>query len=413
MNLVPIDINTIRLNWPLPFSLRTEDGTLLAPKGYAIERRFQLDTMVMQRGKLFIDITDSESHHRDYMSRLHSMVYQDRELGKIAEASVEPITHHGLRIKEITTEVNWFDLQDQAHSILRDVQSPEFLQRLEKLKGELLRQVRLNPDCTLFALIHLAATELRRYSATHAMLVGVVCVVAAQDVLKWADEDIHMLLNASLTMNIGMTELHDRLASQMEAPNAEQILAIRSHPERSRDILLNLGIENSGWLDAVVGHRSTLSGPLGQRATGERIARLIQRADIFAARLSPRASRPSDSPTSAIQSCYFDENRQMDEAGAALIKAVGVYSPGTFVKLANNEIAVVVRRGLNTTMPKVAVLINRHGMLIGEPILRETSHPEFRIVGSLPHRDVKVNHNFERLLALAKQSSQDQQFRSY
>ena len=406
MNLIPIDIEIIRLNQPLPFSIRSEDGALLAPKGYIVERRVYLDALMVQRGKLFVDITESESHHRAYMGRLHSMVRQDRELGQIAETAAAPVANKVLHIKD-TSEVNWLDLQDQAHSILRDTHSPEFLLRLDKLKGELLRQVKFHPDCTLFALIHLAATELRRYSATHAMLVSVVCAVAAQDVLKWTDEDIHTLLNAALTMNIGMTELHDRLAMQMEAPNAEQIRTIQSHPDRSRELLLSLGITDTNWLEAVVQHRTTPSGPLSQRLVGERLARLIQRADMFSARLSPRASRAPESPASAMQSGSFDDNRKMDEAGAALIKAVGIYSPGTFVKLANNEISVVVRRGLNTTMPKVAVLINRRGMLTGEPIIRETSQSEFRIVGSLPHRDVKVNHNFERLLALAKHSSLD------
>jgi hypothetical protein len=137
------------------------------------------------------------------------------------------------------------------------------------------------------------------------------------------------------------------------------------------------------------------------------MARLIQRADMFAAKLSPRASRIPDSPASAMQSCYFDEVRQIDEAGAALIKAVGIYSPGTFVRLATNEIAVVIKRGLNTTMPKVAVLINRQGMPTGEPILRETSQAEFRIVASVPHRDVKVSYNLDRLLALTKTAAAD------
>lgn len=108
-----------------------------------------------------------------------------------------------------------------------------------------------------------------------------------------------------------------------------------------------------------------------------------------------------------MQACYFDENRAVDEAGAAIIKAVGIYSPGTFVRLQSNEIAAVIKRGLNTTMPKVAVLINRQGMATGEPIVRDTSLAEFRIVASVPYREVKVNHNLERLLALTRQVTAD------
>jgi len=168
-----------------------------------------------------------------------------------------------------------------------------------------------------------------------------------------------------------------------------------------------MGVSNTIWLEAVISHRVNAPGPLAGRSDGQRIGRLIQRADMFAARMSPRASRPSEAPSTAMQSCYFDENRQIDEAGAAIIKAVGIYSPGTFVRLSTNEIAVVIKRGLNTTMPRVAVLINRQGMVTGEPILRDTSLAEFRIVASVPHRDVRVNHNLDRLLALTRQTTSE------
>jgi HD-GYP domain-containing protein (c-di-GMP phosphodiesterase class II) len=407
MKLIPVENDSIRVGSPLPFSIRLENGSIILTKGHLIERRAFLDSLLKQYGKLFVDLDESESHHRAYMGKLHSMVRQDKELGQIAESSLAPLEFSSLRNRDLPNTANWLDLQDQAHLVLRDSRSAEFLPRLEKLKTELYRQIKLNPDSTLFALIHLATTEVKRYSATHAMLVSAVCTLAAQDVLKWGSDQIDNLLNVALTMNIGMTELHDHLASQIEAPNAEQNRAIETHATRSHDILLSLGVSDPVWLEAVLEHRATSPGTLATRTHADRLARLIQRADMFSARLSPRASRRPESPAAAMQACYFDENRKTDEAGAALIKAVGIYSPGTFVKLASNEIAIVVRRGLNTTMPKVAVLINRQGMLTGEPILRETSQTDFRIVGSVPNREVKVNHNFDRLLLLTKQTAND------
>jgi hypothetical protein len=103
-------------------------------------------------------------------------------------------------------------------------------------------------------------------------------------------------------------------------------------------------------------------------------------------------------PAAAMQACYFDENKKIDEAGAALIKAVGIYQPGSFVKLASDEIGVVVRRGGNTTTPRTAVLINRNGMPTGEPLVRDTALKEYKVVASVAHRDVKVQFNLDRLL---------------
>jgi HD-GYP domain-containing protein (c-di-GMP phosphodiesterase class II) len=226
-------------------------------------------------------------------------------------------------------------------------------------------------------------------------------------VLKWPAELETSLCKAALTMNVGMTELQDRLAAQKEAPNADQLRQIEQHAGRGLTLLRQRGVTDPLWLEAVLDHHTKTPGPLGARSEAQRMARLIQRADMFAARLSPRATRQADSPASAMQAIYFNEERQVDEAGAALIKATGIFSPGSFVRLVTDEIAAVIKRGANTTTPRVAVLINRSGMPTGELIVRDTSRPEFRIVGGVQHRDVKVQINLERLLALTKSLASD------
>lgn len=85
---------------------------------------------------------------------------------------------------------------------------------------------------------------------------------------------------------------------------------------------------------------------------------------------------------------------------AILIKAVGIYQPGSFVRLSTDEIAIVLKRGINTTKPLVAVLVNRTGVPNSEPILRDTGVLERRIVASLPHQEVKVHVNLEKFMPM-------------
>jgi HD-GYP domain-containing protein (c-di-GMP phosphodiesterase class II) len=245
------------------------------------------------------------------------------------------------------------------------------------------------------------------YSATHAMLVSVMCGLAAREVLKWPKEQEQQLCKAALTMNLGMTALQDQLTKQAEAPTAVQRKVIDAHGARSEAMLIDLGITDANWLEAVRDHHTQAPGQLETRTTPQQIARLIQRADMFAARLAPRAGRPPISPAAAMQACYFDENRQVDEAGAALIKAVGIYQPGSFVRLATDEVAIVVKRGFNTSTPRVAVLISRSGMPTVEPMVRDTSTRNYRVVASVPHREVKVQVNLERLLPLTATPASD------
>lgn len=405
MNLVPVNIESIRLRHPLPFSLRDEGGVLLAHKGFVVNSREELSLMIGQRGKLFIDVAESESQHRAYLSKLHDLVREERPLGQIAGAQMtsgDLDQHHDAAT---AGEPDWMDVQEQTHAMLRDTNPASFASRLQKLQTLLLRQTRNNPDGTIFALIYLSNSELQMYSATHALLVTAMCSLAAHEVLKWSEDFERSLCNAALTMNISIGDLQDRLVFQKESPTPEQRAQIDLHCANSVKHLQRLGVGDAHWLDAVAHHHSRTPGALADRPPSKRMARLIQRADLFAARIAPRSERSPDSPASAMQACYFDENRAIDEAGAALIKAVGIYSPGTFVRLSTDEIAVVVKRGANTTTPRVAVLINRNGMPTGELILRDTSRREFRIVTSVSQRDVKVQINLPRMLALAHSSA--------
>lgn len=405
MHLIPISVESIRINQPLPFPLMDKNGVLLARRSFVIDSKEDLIEIAQRGGGLFIDVADSEAHHRAYVERLHSLVRDGKPLGEIANAK---ITADLMGERNAQDErPDWLDLQVQANALLRDIHANQFMERLDRLIGQLDRFSRRNPDGTLFALIHLSATEVKMYSATHAMLVSVMCGLAAREVLKWPVEQEALLCKAALTMNLGMTALQDQLTKQVEVPSAMQRQAIDVHAVRSVEMLTELGVTDALWLEAVRDHHTQTPGPLQLRSPAQQTARMIQRADMFAARLAPRASRVPIAPAAAMQACYFDENRQVDETGAALIKAVGIYQPGSFVRLATDEVAIVVKRGLNTSTPRVAVLISRSGMPTMEPTIRDTSTRDFRVVASVPHREVKVQVNLERLLPLTAAPASD------
>ncbi len=399
MHLVAVNIESIRIGSPLPFPLMDKEGILLARKGYVIPSRRDLDEISHRGGGLFIDVADSEAHHRAYVDHLYGLVRDDKPLGEIAETQISSDTLTERQAAQ-DDRMDWLDLQAICNALLRDTHEASFRDRLERLQRQLVRHTQRNPDGTLFALIYLSSTELRMYSATHAMLVSVMCMLAAKDVLNWPEQEQSLVGMAALTMNYSMTDMQDKLAQQLEPPNQAQQLQIEQHAARSALLLKQMGIQEPVWLTAVHQHHAAAPGPLAPRTPGDRLARLIRRADMFAARLAPRASRLPIAPAAAMQACYFDENQAIDEAGAALIKAVGIYQPGSFVRLATNEVGVVIQRGQNTTTPRVAVLLNKSGVPTVEPAIRDTSMREHRIVASVPHRDVKVQLNLERLLPL-------------
>jgi HD-GYP domain-containing protein (c-di-GMP phosphodiesterase class II) len=406
MNLIPIEIDSIRIGYPLPCDLVDSEGVLLAKKQFVVRSKDDLLHFYNRSGGLFIDGLDAEALHKAYLDQLQTMMRNDKSIGEIAGSKLL-VDKAARRTVDTPARLDWRDLQVQAHRLLRDPHRESFAERLDHVHQTLSQESQRNPNGVLFALIQLSASETEMYSATHAMLVSVMCGLAAREVLNWPEPVEVLLRKSALTMNIGMTELQDRLTSQKRPPEPAQQAQIDGHAQASVELLKTLGITDTTWLEAVASHHAQAPGALRSKTPAERLARLIQRADMFAARLSPRLTRPPVAPAVAMQACYFDENKQVDEAGAALIKAVGIYQPGAYVKLASEEVAVVVRRGANTSTPRVAVVLNRSGMPTGEHAVRDTSNKDFRVVASVAHSDVKVKIQLERLLPLTQTLASD------
>jgi HD-GYP domain-containing protein (c-di-GMP phosphodiesterase class II) len=401
MNLIELEIDSLRLGSPLPFALRSVTGVLLARKGYVIGSRDELDVLIQRGQKLCVDVDEHQEHHRAYVGKLYNMVAQDTNLGDL-DAVKMSTTDFQHRVAERPRFPDWIDVQERTNNALRGADGIEAVGRFEALYLDLAYYTEAQPDETLLSLLYLSGTETRLYSATHALIVSVLCQLAASDILRWSDQERSAVGLAALTMNISMTSLQDMLSTQTNPLSGEQMRLIEQHPARSAAMLKDMGVMDPLWLETVALHHSRTTGPLADKTPAQRLARLIQRADSFTARLSPRATRAPMGSTQAMQASYFDELKQVDEAGAALIKAVGVYPPGSFVRLVTNEVAIVLKRGTNTTTPKVACVLNRQGMPMLEPIVRDTGFPNYKITAPVARRDVKLQlqlHKFVQMVA--------------
>lgn len=398
MNLVALTIETIQLGQPLAFALRGATGALLAQKGYVIRTRAELEVLITRGVQLCIDTDESGESHRHYLSQLQGMLLSDKPLGHIAEMKIAASNQE--ERDDESGMPDWHGLQLHATHLLRSPQSSDFAPRFWRLNETLVRASEQFPDATLLALVHISAQETQMYSATHSMLVACVCMIVARGTLRWPEAQVRRVGCAALGMNVAMTELQDQLALQTDPLDAAQIAAVERHAERSAELLLAQGIDDPLVLDAVRHHHHRAPGALASKTEAQQLARLLQRADIFAARLAPRAVRTPMPVTAAMQACYYDEEQQVDETGMAIVKALGIYPPGAFVRLTSKEVGLVLKRGSTATTPRVAVLLNRDDMPTGEMIPRDTSVPAWKITGPVAQRDVRVSISLERLLAM-------------
>lgn len=403
MNLVTLNANAIQLGEPLPFALRNSSGLVLAPKGYVFQSRAELDELEAKGVTLCIDSEESAESVRLYRAELDRMM-------RSAETSLADIAALTIKKSDKPAPVNeardtrpgfpdWTSMQVRATKLLRAPEHHDFIEQFSALHQELLRACIQAPDATTLALIFLSAKETRMYSATHAMLVSCVCMMASHETLRWPKEKVVQVGRAALSMNIAMTELQDQLVNQAKPLTETQAAAVESHSERSASLLRDLGVQDPVWLDAVRIHHHRMPGELASKTDSQQMARLIQRADVFAARLAPRIARSPMPVTAAMQASYYDETKQVDQAGAAIVKTLGIYPPGSFVRLASQEIAIVLRRGASANTPQVAVVVNREGMPTGELIRRDTMNATWKIAGVVAQKDLRVQISLERLLA--------------
>ena len=400
MKVVPLSSEGLRIGRPLPFSVRDGSGAVLLARGSSIQTEKQLQ--VLRSRPIFIDMAESESVQRAYAGQLDQMFRRDVALGRIADArpDYESLPVPGAA-RAAERPLDWPNLQMRLRLMLVDPRGADWLVRMRALRDDVLALVERGPDRALMRLMHDASNEFQDYSANHSLFVCVLTSMACAQLPGWQAAWADSLTLAALTMNVTFTQTQDELARQTGPLSDSQREALRDHPERAADLLAEIGVDDSMWLHAVRHHHSAPSGPLSGRSPQETIARLIRRADRYAARLSPRKSRPASSATAAAQVALLDEGGHTDEAGQALIRTLGLYPPGVWVKLQCGEVAMVLRRTLVAKCPVVVSLVSRSGMPLAVPALRNTKMPDFAVTGAVSPAQVKVRPNLDALEKMA------------
>jgi hypothetical protein len=237
-----------------------------------------------------------------------------------------------------------------------------------------------DPDVALFTAVRRDDRRFALYAITHSLHVAALCLLGAR-LLGWEPVRVRTAVLAALTMNVSTIELQAVLAEQEDPPTARQREQIQTHPARSAQLLRDSGVSDADWLATVEAHHEAPGGggyPQGLSEIPD-TARLVRAADIYMAKISPRAKRASMQPQVAARELFQQE--QGSPVGPALLRAIGIFPPGDVVQLKSGELAVVTRRAAKGPSPLVTTLSNRHGVPVLETVRRNSAEPEFGIAG--------------------------------
>ncbi len=232
----------------------------------------------------------------------------------------------------------------------------------------------IHPDVCLGMTCHLPGLG---QSLRHSLFVAAVGVITARAMMM--DEGAQQtIVRAALTMNLSSHALQDALLRYARNPTVEEREQIRLHPWHAAEVLTRVGVTDSAWLQAVNQHHENLDGsgyPFG--IGGDAItpeARILRVVDVFGALMSHRHTRTGHYPHQAMRVAFDRERGRLDDAAMlSLRRVIGHYPPGTLVRLANRETAIVTRWFRSVPQPKYVVsLLRPSGDPLHQPQQRKT-----------------------------------------
>jgi HD-GYP domain-containing protein (c-di-GMP phosphodiesterase class II) len=285
--------------------------------------------------------------------------------------------------------VLWKGLEAHLNSLLKSPSDPHFLPGIQDAAEQLADIARGNTDQLMFLMMRHDHSRHVDYGITHSLHTAAMCSLLT-DRLGWPASQIQNTLGAALTMNISMLELQGQLAVYAAGPSEADRKIIENHPLASAEMLRTAGLKDQAWLDAVEQHHEIPGGsgyPKKLAQTSE-ISRLIRIVDMFSAKHSPRASRKAMPAQQAARSLF--QQSSGDSMAGLLIKEFGIYPPGSFVKLASGETAVVTQRGASANSPVVVAITNKNGDPLSQPSKRDTTQAGHAVIDSVDKDQVKV-----------------------
>ncbi len=356
------------VNEPLPWSLYDEEGNLLLREGFVISMPKHVDSL-LKRGVFVIDPNEKEEDE--------SLLISGRSNANKGPAI--PDEPSFARIDTLCLALKRVHNQLLAGQIRTD-----FSGYIQQLAKQLIESADYDPDGLL------AAAHLDRqnpYLIVQQMLGAALCAVLSP-ALDLSPENRLSLICAAMTRDIGLLPIQEELDNRTQPLDDLTRKAIRLHTDQAVAMLKTQGVTDPVWLELVGRHHERNDGSGYPAALSmEQIpvsARLLGLLDSYAAIVTPRANRKAQFSANALRTLFLDKDKLYDAAHVGLlVKTLTKYPPGSIVRLANDEVAVIKRRTDENGQPEVFSVYDASGMPRMQPSRRDITKAEYAITGML------------------------------
>lgn len=364
LNKTRIKPGEISIGDVLPWPVYDNEEALLLQKETLIRSEKQL-SVILEKG-LYRGLTEKE--------------VSEKKTQVLKKPDIQPKIINVSQMKNTCVEKIELLMQQLISSEKVDV-----IESVRFISEQIKMACKQNANAVLAA-VHLSKET--NYAVLHPLHTAIVCELLMRR-LKLSEQQHETVIAAALTMNVGMYALQEELFTQAEPLSAKQQKKIHQHPEESAVILEKNGVNDVHLLDIIRQHHERSDGEgYPRQLKSKQIhqgAKLIALADMYSAMITRRAYRKPILAHTALRDIFTERGKSVDDhLTQLLVREIGIYPPGSFVKLMGGDTAIVIKRAIvkkdrNATAPVVCCLISPRGGLYENPTMRDSNRNLYKI----------------------------------
>ena len=195
----------------------------------------------------------------------------------------------------------------------------------------------------------------------HSLNVTVLCLMLGRE-MKLPQDQLNMLGMAALFHDIGKTQIPDKITRKLDPLTKPEQTFLQQHCQFGADIAKKAGLPPA-VVDIVFQHHELFDGSgYPQKLRGEQISKLasilciVNTYDNLCNNINITNSL---TPHEALSLMFAQQRSKYDTAPLGIfIRCMGVYPPGTVVKLSNDALAMVSMVNLSKPLKPIVVVFD-------------------------------------------------------
>jgi putative nucleotidyltransferase with HDIG domain len=223
------------------------------------------------------------------------------------------------------------------------------------------------------------------YTIGHSVRVAALAALVGRE-LNWSPEQRSEVATAGLLHDLGKGKIPEDILFKPGKLDGDERRIMETHPVLGVKILLANGEKSSTVISAAWGHHLRHDGKgypaMPGNYANSTAAELIHVCDVFEALTAARPYKLPLPPRRAYEIMLADKGAFDPRLLSALIRSMGLYPPGSEVRLTDNRQAVVVNRGRDLESPLVRVTHGPDGRALpreNQPALQLGPQQQIRV----------------------------------